>query len=153
MTTQQHGKPKKLAPTGCGVLDMVPPVPALSAFAPPVELVDMIPPSMPLVVGAPGTMLVPAFDMTQAPDADQTEELNEETACVRDMEMQRLLYGEQVYVKVEPWAPNPDIAQKIAGMLLELPREELEMCLTDENEFRLRVDEAIDVLREDGITM
>lgn len=36
-------------------------------------------------------------------------------------EMQRQMHGEQLYVLVLPLAPSPYLAQKITGMLLELP--------------------------------
>merc|ERR1711920_965097 len=66
-------------------------------------------------------------------------------------EMQRQMYGEQLYVLVQPLAPSPYLAQKITGMLLELPQEELMMNLTNQEELHRRVREALEVLREDGI--
>jgi len=75
----------------------------------------------------------------------------EQTASMSVAEYQRQLYGEKVYAKVEPLAPNAQVAQKITGMLLGLPEEELTMMFKDEDELRARVDEAIDVLREDGM--
>eukprot|EP00441_Pelagodinium_beii_P031595 CAMPEP_0197640152 /NCGR_PEP_ID=MMETSP1338-20131121/14540_1 /TAXON_ID=43686 ORGANISM="Pelagodinium beii, Strain RCC1491" /NCGR_SAMPLE_ID=MMETSP1338 /ASSEMBLY_ACC=CAM_ASM_000754 /LENGTH=371 /DNA_ID=CAMNT_0043212971 /DNA_START=18 /DNA_END=1133 /DNA_ORIENTATION=+ len=67
-------------------------------------------------------------------------------------EMQRQMYGEQLYVLVLQLSPTPYLAQKITGMLLELPTEELMLNLTDQQELQRRVKEAIEVLKEDGIT-
>lgn len=67
------------------------------------------------------------------------------------LEIQRQYYGEQLYVLVQPLAPSPYLAQKIVGMLLELPDEELVLNLTNEHELHRRVNEALDVLRKDGI--
>lgn len=66
-------------------------------------------------------------------------------------EMQRQMYGEQLYVLVQPMAPSPYLAQKITGMLLELPQNELLLNLTNQEELGRRVQEALDVLREDGV--
>jgi len=66
-------------------------------------------------------------------------------------EMQRQMYGEQLYVLVQPMAPSPYLAQKITGMLLELPQNELLLNLTNQEELSRRVREALDVLREDGV--
>jgi len=66
-------------------------------------------------------------------------------------EMQRQMYGEQLYVLVQPMAPSPYLAQKITGMLLELPQNELMLNLTNQEELGRRVQEALDVLREDGV--
>eukprot|EP00933_Yihiella_yeosuensis_P084422 TRINITY_DN98905_c0_g1_i1.p1 TRINITY_DN98905_c0_g1~~TRINITY_DN98905_c0_g1_i1.p1 ORF type:complete len:275 (-),score=82.10 TRINITY_DN98905_c0_g1_i1:89-913(-) len=66
-------------------------------------------------------------------------------------EMQRQMYGEQLYVLVLPLSPSPYIAQKITGMLLELPTNELLMNLTDPSELSRRVKEALEVLKDDGI--
>jgi len=66
-------------------------------------------------------------------------------------EMQRQMYGEQLYVLVQPLAPSAYLAQKITGMLLELPQEELMMNLTNQEELHRRVREALEVLKEDGI--
>jgi len=67
------------------------------------------------------------------------------------MEMQRQMYGEQLYLMVQPMSPSPYLAQKITGMLLELPQNELMMNLTNHEELRKRVMEALEVLKEDGI--
>mmetsp|Transcript_116808 Transcript_116808/g.277505 ORF Transcript_116808/g.277505 Transcript_116808/m.277505 type:complete len:432 (+) Transcript_116808:44-1339(+) len=67
-------------------------------------------------------------------------------------EMQRQMYGEQLYVLVLPLSPSPYLAQKITGMLLELPQNELVMNLTDPQELQRRVEEALEVLKEDGVT-
>mmetsp|Transcript_51400 Transcript_51400/g.119462 ORF Transcript_51400/g.119462 Transcript_51400/m.119462 type:complete len:379 (-) Transcript_51400:184-1320(-) len=66
-------------------------------------------------------------------------------------EMQRQMYGEQLYLLVQPMAPSPYLAQKITGMLLELPQNELLMNLTNQEELRRRVQEALEVLKEDGV--
>ncbi|CAK9100777.1 Hypothetical protein SCF082_LOCUS47143, partial [Durusdinium trenchii] len=57
-------------------------------------------------------------------------------------EMQRQMHGEQLYVLVLPLAPSPYLAQKITGMLLELPENELMLNLTDREELQHRVTEA-----------
>jgi len=66
-------------------------------------------------------------------------------------EMQRQLYGEQLYLLVQPLSPSPHLAQKITGMLLELPQNELLLNLTNQEELGKRVVEALEVLKEDGI--
>merc|ERR1719482_2294438 len=66
-------------------------------------------------------------------------------------EMQRQIYGEQLYLLVNPMAPSPYFAQKITGMLLELPENELMLNLTDAGELQRRVSEALEVLQEDGV--
>lgn len=66
--------------------------------------------------------------------------------------MQRQIFGEQLYVLVQPMAPSPNLAQKITGMLLELPQNELMINLTNRDELQRRVSEALEVLREDGVT-
>jgi len=66
-------------------------------------------------------------------------------------EMQRQMYGEQLYVLVQPMAASPYLAQKITGMLLELPHNELLLNLTNREELQRRVREALEVLREDGV--
>merc|ERR1719343_728534 len=58
------------------------------------------------------------------------------------MEMQRQMYGEQLYIMVQPLVPGAYIAQKITGMLLELPQNELMMNLTNPEEMHRRVQEA-----------
>eukprot|EP00930_Biecheleria_cincta_P034796 TRINITY_DN23998_c0_g1_i1.p1 TRINITY_DN23998_c0_g1~~TRINITY_DN23998_c0_g1_i1.p1 ORF type:complete len:393 (+),score=98.52 TRINITY_DN23998_c0_g1_i1:86-1264(+) len=67
-------------------------------------------------------------------------------------EMQRQMYGEQLYVLVLPMAPSPYLAQKITGMLLELPTDELILSLQSRDELSRRVEEAMEVLKEDGLT-
>jgi len=66
-------------------------------------------------------------------------------------ELQRQMYGEQLYILVQPLSPSPYLAQKITGMLLELPQNELVLNLTDSEELHRRVREAMEVLREDGV--
>jgi len=72
-------------------------------------------------------------------------------AAASTAEIQRQMYGEQLYMLVQPMSPNPYLAQKITGMLLELPQNELMMNLTNQEELRRRVGEALEVLREDGV--
>jgi hypothetical protein len=86
----------------------------------------------PSPMGAPMAMVYPSYDQNS-------------------MEMQRQMYGEQLYLMVQPMSPSPYLAQKITGMLLELPQNELMMNLTHQEELRKRVMEALDVLKEDGI--
>mmetsp|Transcript_13458 Transcript_13458/g.36247 ORF Transcript_13458/g.36247 Transcript_13458/m.36247 type:complete len:365 (+) Transcript_13458:111-1205(+) len=66
-------------------------------------------------------------------------------------EMQRQMYGEQLYVLVQSHAPSLYVAQKITGMLLELPENELFLTLTDQEELKIRAVEALGVLKEDGV--
>jgi len=66
-------------------------------------------------------------------------------------EMQRQMYGEQLYLLVSPLADSPYHAQKITGMLLELPENELLLNLTSSEELQRRVSEALEVLKEDGV--
>lgn len=66
-------------------------------------------------------------------------------------EAQRQTYGEQLYMMIQPLAPSPYLAQKITGMLLELPVNELMLNLTNQDELYRRVGEALEVLREDGV--
>jgi len=66
-------------------------------------------------------------------------------------EIQRQHYGEQLYLMVQPLSPNPYFAQKITGMLLELPENELMLNLTNPDELKRRCDEALIVLKEDGL--
>lgn len=66
-------------------------------------------------------------------------------------DMQRQLYGEQLYILVQNLSPSPYLAQKITGMLLELPQNELVLNLTDAAELQRRVGEAMEVLKEDGV--
>jgi len=66
-------------------------------------------------------------------------------------EMQRQMFGEQLYLMIQPLAPSPSLAQKITGMLLELPQNELLLNLTNIEELRQRVAEALELLREDGV--
>merc|ERR1719174_202757 len=83
-------------------------------------------------MGGPMAMVYPSFDQNS-------------------MEMQRQMYGEQLYLMVQPMSPSPYMAQKITGMLLELPQNELMLNLTNQEELRKRVEEAVEVLKEDGV--
>merc|ERR1712039_107197 len=66
-------------------------------------------------------------------------------------EMQRQMYGEQLYVSVQQLTPSAYLAQKITGMLLELPLSELFQNLTNQEELHRRVQEAVEVLKNDGL--
>jgi len=61
------------------------------------------------------------------------------------------LYGEQLFVLIQPMVPNQYVAQKITGMLLELPSNELMLNLSNQPELRKRVEEALVLLKEDGV--
>merc|ERR1712137_313556 len=89
-------------------------------------------PGMPVMSPMPGPMMFPSQEQNSA-------------------EMQRQMYGEQLYVLVQPMAPSPYLAQKITGMLLELPHNELLINLTNQEELQQRVREALEVLQEDGV--
>lgn len=66
------------------------------------------------------------------------------------IEMQRQMLGEKLYMTVQPMVPSPMVAQKVTGMLLELPMPELVPLLggTEEDRSLLqqRVSEAMEVL-------
>lgn len=66
------------------------------------------------------------------------------------VEMQRQMIGEKLYMTVQAMVNSPVIAQKVTGMLLELPMPELMPLLGPSEEDRSllqqRVDEAIEVL-------
>eukprot|EP00927_Polykrikos_kofoidii_P014276 TRINITY_DN16247_c0_g1_i1.p1 TRINITY_DN16247_c0_g1~~TRINITY_DN16247_c0_g1_i1.p1 ORF type:complete len:434 (-),score=110.13 TRINITY_DN16247_c0_g1_i1:82-1383(-) len=66
-------------------------------------------------------------------------------------ETQLQMYGEQLYLLVQPLTPNQFVAQKVTGMLLELPSDELVLNLTNREELVTRVNEALELMREDGI--
>lgn len=66
-------------------------------------------------------------------------------------DMQKQVMGEQLYAHTLPLVPNSFIAQKITGMLLELPHNELVSNLRDMSELKLRVNEALLLLKEDGV--
>merc|ERR1719343_1821446 len=74
-----------------------------------------------------------------------------EPATQSHAEIQRQMYGEQLYMMVQPLSPSPYFAQKITGMLLELPENELILNLSNNEELTRRVKEALEVLREDGL--
>eukprot|EP00929_Paragymnodinium_shiwhaense_P053086 TRINITY_DN26578_c0_g1_i1.p1 TRINITY_DN26578_c0_g1~~TRINITY_DN26578_c0_g1_i1.p1 ORF type:complete len:386 (+),score=102.35 TRINITY_DN26578_c0_g1_i1:114-1271(+) len=67
-------------------------------------------------------------------------------------EVQQQLYGEQLYVLIQPLVESTYIAQKITGMLLELPHNELLLNLTSPEELGRRVKEATALLAEDGLS-
>merc|ERR1740121_2815138 len=80
--------------------------------------------------------------------SNPAQQMHEEEASE---EMQRQMYGEQLYVLVQPMCPSEYLAQKVTGMLLELPMSELCQNLTNPEELRRRVSEALEVLRNDGL--
>jgi len=69
-------------------------------------------------------------------------------------EVHKQMLGEKLYVLVQPMVQKDIVAQKITGMLLELPLAELMGLLGTLPEERQllkeRVDEAIEVLQQDG---
>jgi len=71
------------------------------------------------------------------------------------IEMQRQMLGEKLYMTVQPMVSTPMIAQKVTGMLLELPMPELMPLLgpspSERQLLKQRVDEAMEVLEaEEG---
>eukprot|EP00929_Paragymnodinium_shiwhaense_P006981 TRINITY_DN110936_c0_g1_i1.p1 TRINITY_DN110936_c0_g1~~TRINITY_DN110936_c0_g1_i1.p1 ORF type:complete len:406 (+),score=115.78 TRINITY_DN110936_c0_g1_i1:96-1313(+) len=70
---------------------------------------------------------------------------------VKDETLQRQMCGEQLYILIQPIVPSQYIAQKVTGMLLELPMNELMDNLMNQNELHRRVEEAMVILKEDGI--
>jgi len=93
----------------------------------------------------------PAYAMPQQAFAMAPMPMQPVSYDQSSVEMTRQLYGEQLYLAVLPMAPSPFIAQKITGMLLELPQNELMLNITNQDELRRRVNEALDVLKEDGV--
>eukprot|EP00747_Dinoflagellata_sp_TGD_P213719 gnl/TRDRNA2_/TRDRNA2_86637_c1_seq1.p1 gnl/TRDRNA2_/TRDRNA2_86637_c1~~gnl/TRDRNA2_/TRDRNA2_86637_c1_seq1.p1 ORF type:complete len:216 (+),score=61.62 gnl/TRDRNA2_/TRDRNA2_86637_c1_seq1:45-650(+) len=77
----------------------------------------------------------PVFDMSASP------------------EMQQQMMGEHLYGLVQPLAGSTYLAQKITGMLLELPQHELAGILLDPSELSQRVNEARQVLKDDGLLL
>lgn len=75
----------------------------------------------------------------------------EDEAEFRRLEDQRHRYGEQLFTLVQAIEPRMDLTQRITGMLLELPQSELLLNLTSHEELSRRVEEALRVLRLDGI--
>jgi hypothetical protein len=71
------------------------------------------------------------------------------------IEMQRQMLGEKLYMTVQPMVSTPMTAQKVTGMLLELPMPELMPLLgpspSERQLLKQRVDEAMEVLEaEEG---
>jgi hypothetical protein len=68
-------------------------------------------------------------------------------------EMQRQMLGEKMYLLVQPMVPSPMIAQKVTGMLLELPMPELMPLLApgadSQSMLKERVREALQVLENE----
>jgi polyadenylate-binding protein len=65
-----------------------------------------------------------------------------------DKGLQRNMLGERLYPLIS--AENPQLAGKITGMLLELDTRDLLGMLVDRGQLRLKVNEAISVLRSAG---
>lgn len=101
-----------------------------------------MPPMMPY--GGKGYGMQPMMYPAQAPVAAMPYDQS-------SGELQRQMYGEQLYLLVQPLSPSSVIAQKITGMLLELPENELMLNLNSPEELHRRVVEALEVLKEDGI--
>jgi hypothetical protein len=106
-------------------------------MAPGPMMGGMVPMPMPIQIQS-GAQFISSM-LPQLPAGNQSEAAQKQTC------------GEQLYTLVQPMAPSAFLAQKITGMLLELPMDELMLNLTDQEELRRRVAEALDVLREDGI--
>lgn len=66
-------------------------------------------------------------------------------------EIQRQMIGEQLFALVQPMVATPFLAQKVTGMLLELPQQEQLPLLHIPQELKKRVDEATLVLKDDGL--
>lgn len=69
---------------------------------------------------------------------------------------ERQMIGEQIYLLVQQLVPTVSLAQKVTGMLLELPQPELVPLLVggapgQPSELEQRVEEALIVLRSDGV--
>jgi len=71
------------------------------------------------------------------------------------IEMQRQMLGEKLYMLVQPMVPSQVIAQKVTGMLLELPMPELMPLLGPSEEeqqmLNQRVAEAVEILQEEEL--
>mmetsp|Transcript_1748 Transcript_1748/g.5237 ORF Transcript_1748/g.5237 Transcript_1748/m.5237 type:complete len:421 (-) Transcript_1748:293-1555(-) len=89
---------------------------------------------------APPQAMAPAPPMMYPPQFDQSS-----------TELQRQYYGEQLFLLVQPMASSPYMAQKITGMLLELPHNELMINISNREELHRRISEALEVLKEDGV--
>lgn len=68
-----------------------------------------------------------------------------------DSDLQIQMYGEQLYILVQPLVGSSYIAQKITGMLLELPIHELILNFNYPEELSRRVREAEILLKQDGV--
>jgi len=70
------------------------------------------------------------------------------------MEMQKQMLGEQLYMLVQPMVPSHSVAQKVTGMLLDLPMPELMPLLGplagERTALGERVAEALQVLEVEG---
>merc|ERR1719375_1971347 len=77
-------------------------------------------------------------------------------AFSQSKEFQRQMTGEKLYPMVLSsrhltFSTDKDyLAQRITGMLLELPQNELMRVFTYPEELRMRVKESLEVLKEDG---
>jgi len=92
------------------------------------------------------------FQGKPEPGSFNGDELDEDAAEFQRLEEQRQRYGEQLFALVQGVEPRVELTQRITGMLLELPRNELLLNLTSQDELKKRIDEAIEILRSDGIT-
>lgn len=90
-------------------------------------------------------------------DKGKGKPMNEEPANENSTQM----LGERLYVLVQSMVPSIPVAQKVTGMLLELPTPELLALFEQANvgnvpgasptELEQRVQEAMEILKEDGI--
>merc|ERR1719238_1472943 len=87
----------------------------------------------------------------------------QQMAQMSQPEVQKQLIGEQLYVLVQAMTQTPVVAQKVTGMLLELPMPELlplfngfetgpdgTLHPVEGSELKARVEEALSVLQEDA---
>jgi len=102
--------------------------------------------SYPPMMGGQQQQIMPQMMPLVAPLSYQPVEVQQGSD---DLQLQ--MYGEQLHILVHPLVPNQYIAQKVTGMLLELPMNELLMNLTNPPELLRRVNEATQLLKEDGI--
>merc|ERR1712217_753017 len=68
---------------------------------------------------------------------------------------ERQMVGERLYAILQRMVPSMTMAQKITGMLLELPMDELQVMVDQSSkqgreELKERCDEALEILREQG---
>lgn len=109
---------------------------------PPYIMAGGMPPLMNMPMSVPG--LPPGAVQIQVPVQPIPPAVSE-SAQMTDEE--RDSYGESLYGKIERIATNSSQAAKITGMLLELPRRELDLLLSNEGNLSNKVREAEELLR------